>query len=120
MEYSKTNVIISTVGMTGKSHNHKGTVELAISCETFDVVFQDEKQKENGENLSVIPCCLKLSSGLLVLFDDGEQAPPYLPGVLRFAKSMRVRKVQYSSNSLKEQGMFSKAPVLVLCSTLCH
>ena len=46
LEYSKTNVIISRVGMTGKSHNHKGTVELAISCETFDVAVEDEKQKE--------------------------------------------------------------------------
>ena len=54
-EYSKTDVIISTAGMTGKSSNHKGTVELAISCESFDVVLQDEKQNENGENLLVIP-----------------------------------------------------------------
>ena len=42
---SKTNVIITTVGMTAKSHNVKGSVELVIPCESFDVVFQDEKQK---------------------------------------------------------------------------
>ena len=86
-EFSKTNVIISTVGMTSKSHNYKGLVELAISCESFDVVLQDEKQNENGENLLVIPCFLKPSIGLLVLSDDGEQTPPYLPGVLRQSKS---------------------------------
>ena len=57
--YSKTNVIITTVGMTAKSHNVKGTVELVIPCESFDVVFQDEKQNESGENLMLNPSFLK-------------------------------------------------------------
>ena len=55
--------------------------------ETFDVVSHDEKQNENRENLLVIPCLLKPSSGLLVLSDDGEQTPPFLTGVLKRSKS---------------------------------
>ena len=69
--------------MTSRSHNVRGTLELAIPCERFDVVFEDDKQNENGENLLVIPCYLKPSSGVLVFFDDAEQTPPHLHSVLR-------------------------------------
>eukprot|EP00973_Karenia_brevis_P092640 12413405-Karenia_brevis.AAC.1 len=55
----KTNVIITTFGMASKTQNEKGTLELAIPCQKFDVVFEDEVQNENGENLFLIPCYLK-------------------------------------------------------------
>ena len=86
LNYSKTNVIITTCGMTAKSHNVKGTVELVIPCESFDVVFQDEKQNENGENLMLTPCLLKPSS-LAVPFDDKSQTPPHQPRVSRPSQS---------------------------------
>ena len=72
--------------MTSKSSNDKGNVERAISCESFDLVLQDEKHNENWENLMTMPCFLKPRIGLLALFDDGEQTPPYLPSVLRQSK----------------------------------
>ena len=78
----KTNVIISTVGMTPVSHNHKGIMQLVIPCESFDVVFQDEKQNENGQHLMLIPCFLK-PSGIAVLFDDKTQTPPHQPRIFR-------------------------------------
>eukprot|EP00973_Karenia_brevis_P030441 4197024-Karenia_brevis.AAC.1 len=47
LKNGKTNVVITTFGMTSKTHNAKGSLELAIPCEKCDVVFEDEKQNEN-------------------------------------------------------------------------
>ena len=66
-----------------KTNNQQRIVELAISCETSAVVYQDEKQNENPEHLLVMPCFLNTSSNLLVVFDDGQPETPFLPGVLR-------------------------------------
>ena len=55
LHQSKINVIISTVGMTSQSHNKKGTMELVIPCESFDVVFQDEKTEREWTALNAYP-----------------------------------------------------------------
>ena len=62
-----------------KTNNQQRIVELAISCETSAVVYQDEKQNENPEHLLVMPCFLNTSSNLLVVFDDGQPKPPSYP-----------------------------------------
>ena len=100
----KTNVIISTVGMTPQSHNNKGTMELVIPCEAFDVVFQDEKQNENGQNLLLMPCFLKPSS-IAVLFDDKTQTPPHQPRIFRPSRVQDLTVTPVETHDLRDVHM---------------
>ena len=70
-----------TFGMTGRSANLKGSMELGVPTEKFYLISADEKQNENGENLLLMPCYLKPGHGLIVCFDGAAQIPPHLPGL---------------------------------------